>query len=126
MRSAAHYFKLSADQGDADGQFCYGICLRYGKGVSSDMRTAAHYFQLSADQGNAVGQVRYGECLLFGKGVSIDMINAAHYFNRCSKDCERRNRPSVVNPTNPGKGAPDVPGAKISVRDSPSDLARLR
>jgi TPR repeat protein len=42
MRSAAYYFKLSADQGNAVGQVRYGECLRDGKGVSIDMRSAAY------------------------------------------------------------------------------------
>jgi TPR repeat protein len=48
--------RFLADQGNADGQCGYGVCLRDGKGISTDMKSAAHYFKLSADQGNAVGQ----------------------------------------------------------------------
>jgi TPR repeat protein len=47
--------KERADQGDAIAHCNYGLCLRYGKGVSIALRNAAHYFKLSADQGNAVG-----------------------------------------------------------------------
>jgi TPR repeat protein len=51
---AAHYFKLSADQGNAYGQCNYGVCLRDGDGVVMDKSLAAHYFKLSADQGDAL------------------------------------------------------------------------
>jgi hypothetical protein len=52
---AAKYFKLSADQGNADGQCLYGIALRDGIGVARNPAEAAKYFKLSADQGNANG-----------------------------------------------------------------------
>jgi TPR repeat protein len=71
---------MAADQGNAFGQVCYGVCLLRGEGVSIDMRSAAPYLKLSADQGNAVGQVRYGVCLRDGKGVSIDTGGALSPF----------------------------------------------
>jgi TPR repeat protein/serine/threonine protein kinase len=70
---AAHYFKLSADQGNAGGQTCYGVSLRDGKGVPMDLGMAAHYFKLSADQGYVSGQACYGACLRDGKGIPMDL-----------------------------------------------------
>jgi TPR repeat protein len=67
LRNAAHYFKLSADQGRAGGQCNYGLCLHNGEGVSIDLRNAAQYFKLSADQGRADGQCNYGLCLQNGR-----------------------------------------------------------
>jgi TPR repeat protein len=80
LEGAAHYFKLSADQGNANGQWRYGECLRDGKGIPIDLEGAAHYFKLSADQGNAAGQWLYGVCLQDGQGIPIDLEGAAHYF----------------------------------------------
>jgi TPR repeat protein len=77
-------YKLSADQGNAEGQWRYGVCLLNGEGVEVDLRMAAHYFKLSADQGNAEGQWRYGACLLNGHGVGVDFRMAAHYFKLCA------------------------------------------
>jgi hypothetical protein len=56
--AAPHYYKLSADQGDAMSQSNYGWCLDYGEGVAMDKVFAAHYYKLSADQGNMMGQSR--------------------------------------------------------------------
>jgi TPR repeat protein len=78
--SAAHYFKLSADQGNAFGQCCYGICLRDGTGISQDLISAAHYFKLSADQGNTGGQYHFAMCLLTGNGLQRNMRMAIRYF----------------------------------------------
>jgi TPR repeat protein len=80
LRSAAHYFKLSADQGDPDGQCFYGLCLRDGKGISPDLRAAAHYLKLSADQQNHFGQYYWAMCLLTGSGLQCDLSSAIEYF----------------------------------------------
>jgi TPR repeat protein len=66
LRSAAHYFELSANQRNVDGQCDYGICHQDGEGIWIDLRSAAHYFKLSADQENAAGQGGYGICLQNG------------------------------------------------------------
>jgi TPR repeat protein len=33
LRIAAHYFKFAAEQGYAEAQYNYGVCLRNGSGV---------------------------------------------------------------------------------------------
>jgi TPR repeat protein len=86
---AAKYFKLSADQNDADGQFYYGLSLFEGRGVPIDYVLAAKYFKFSADQNDAAGQFHYGLCLFKGRGVPIDYVLAAKYF-KLSADQNRR------------------------------------
>jgi TPR repeat protein/serine/threonine protein kinase len=80
LKGAAHHFKLSADQGNAYGQLCYGVCLRDGIGISKDLKGAVHYLKLSADQGNADGQCQWGISLLTGKVVQRDLATAIQYF----------------------------------------------
>jgi TPR repeat protein len=67
---------LSADQGNADGQYVYGISLRDGSGVPIDLPRAAHYFKLAADQGNASAQNDCRIALRGGVGVPIDFGGA--------------------------------------------------
>jgi TPR repeat protein len=69
-----------ADQGNADGQLCYGVCLRDGDGVHCDSVNASQYFQLSADHGNADGQFYYELCLRTGDGIDRDSVKSAQYF----------------------------------------------
>jgi TPR repeat protein len=61
--STAHYFKLSADQGNAFGQRRAGRSLRDGTDLSKDLILIGHYFKLSAGQGNADGQCCHGRYL---------------------------------------------------------------
>jgi TPR repeat protein len=79
--SGARYFKLSADQGNADGQCCYGRSLRDGTGISKDLISAAHYFELSADQGSVDDQCSYGRHLRdIAATSSISYFFWAHNF----------------------------------------------
>jgi tetratricopeptide (TPR) repeat protein len=71
---------LSSDQSSAEGQYYYGDCLFYGRGVPQDVDLAADLFRLSAAQGNANGEYAYGNCLLEGRGVAQDATAAAEYF----------------------------------------------
>jgi TPR repeat protein len=81
LRGAAHYFKLSADQGNAAGQFSYGLCLLNGDGVPIDLCVAAHYFKLAAQQSSvaplfadafsAVAASRVPMDLMGGNGISV-------------------------------------------------------
>jgi TPR repeat protein len=80
LPEAVKYYRLSADQGNADGQWRYGFCLESGKGVGIDLAEAVEYYRLSADQGNADGQWHYGFCLESGKGVEIDLAEAVKYY----------------------------------------------
>jgi uncharacterized protein len=52
MKKAVELYKLSADQGNATGQYCLGVCYKYGTGVDLDMKKSVELFKLSADQGN--------------------------------------------------------------------------
>jgi TPR repeat protein len=69
LKEAAYYFKLAADQGIADAQFNYGVCLKKGEGVGIDFKGTAHYFELAADQGIAAAQYSYGICLIAGDTI---------------------------------------------------------
>jgi hypothetical protein len=76
----AHYYKLAADHGHANGQCNYGVCLENGDGVAVDKPLAVQYYKLAADQGNASAQNNYGACLSKGAGVAMDKPLAAHHY----------------------------------------------
>ncbi len=60
--------KLSADQGNAQGQANLGVLYEKGLGgLAKDEREAARLYKLSADQGNARGQVNLG--VFYHKGL---------------------------------------------------------
>jgi TPR repeat protein len=51
IAAAAHYVKMSADQGHIPNMFYYGFHLESGQGVDQDYVAAAQYYKLSADGG---------------------------------------------------------------------------
>jgi len=46
LTEAVKYYRLSADQGDADAQYNLGLCYENGEGVSRDMTEAVKYLSL--------------------------------------------------------------------------------
>jgi TPR repeat protein len=78
--NAAKYYKLAADQHDAQAQFNYAVCLTHGEGVHLDLINAAKYYKLAADQHIPQAQFNYAVCLTHGNGVNIDLVNAAKYY----------------------------------------------
>ncbi|KAJ2802066.1 hypothetical protein H4R20_003425 [Coemansia guatemalensis] len=50
-KTAAYYFEVSADLGDADAQADLAVCYEKGDGVKRDMKRAAHYYRLAHKQG---------------------------------------------------------------------------
>jgi TPR repeat protein len=75
---AAYYFKLAADQGNAEGQAAFWE-LWLGD-ISQDERRTALFFKLFADKSEASGQYSYGVCLRDGRGEPQDLSGALHYF----------------------------------------------
>lgn len=50
---AIKYYRLAAEQGDADAQFNLGCCYEGGNGVEKDLAEAAKYYYMAAEQGYA-------------------------------------------------------------------------
>jgi hypothetical protein len=71
--AAAHYFKLSADQGNPSAQFNYGVCLQNGQGVSTNQSAAAHYFKLATDQGDERASLAFITSALSGVALQADL-----------------------------------------------------
>ena len=53
---AVQLWKQSAEQGNADAQFCLGECYEQGEGVKADASLARHYYNLAAAQGDRESQ----------------------------------------------------------------------
>jgi uncharacterized protein len=54
------WYKLSAEQGNADAQYNLGYCFDNGEGVEEDKVEAVRWYKLSAEQGNADAQHNLG------------------------------------------------------------------
>ena len=54
---ASLWFRLAADQGDADAQFALGCAYEDGEGVQQDHAEAVKWYRLAADQGDVDGKL---------------------------------------------------------------------
>jgi TPR repeat protein len=77
---AAHYYKLSADQGDADAQNNLALMYYYERGVKQDYKEASKYYKLAADQGNAQAQNSLALMYDNGQGVDQNYEEAVKYY----------------------------------------------
>lgn len=87
---AFRWYKMSADQGDAEGQAWLGNCYYFGYGTSVNYNEAFKWYERSmADgQNNSEGQNGLGNCYLHGHGVEQDRKTAFAYFE---KSAEQKN-----------------------------------
>lgn len=81
---ALHYKNL-ADQGSADGQYGYGICLMNGIGVPANIELAAKYFKISADKGNHTAEFVFSVLRNSGNVIERAPDEAIEYMNRAVK-----------------------------------------
>jgi hypothetical protein len=74
------YYRLAAEQGDADAQTSLGTCYAYGLGVVQDRAKAVRYYRLAAEQGHARAQANLANCYAHGSGVAQDPAEAVRSY----------------------------------------------
>ena len=75
-RVTVKWYRLAADQGDAEAQGWLGYCYYFGEGIREDKREAVKWYRLAAGQGNAEAQRRLGYCYFWGEGIREDKREA--------------------------------------------------
>jgi TPR repeat protein len=84
--AGASYFRLAADNGVAEAQYCYGIWLLACSVGDQNIEKAARYLKLSAETGNPDGQFVVAGMAENGIGIfdSVDLDLAVRNYERCS------------------------------------------
>jgi TPR repeat protein len=59
LMEGTRYFKCAANQGYADAQHSYAVCLQKGEAVLKDEAEDLKYLQLASDHGHPAGQHGY-------------------------------------------------------------------
>ena len=100
---AAHWYRLAADQGDADARFKLALMYEDGQGVAQDYAEAVRWYRLAADQGYASAQNNLGVMYKNGRGVLQDYVEAHIWYNLAAaqssgadRDWYVRNRDAVA------------------------------
>ncbi|KGB92594.1 tetratricopeptide repeat protein [Burkholderia cepacia] len=73
---AFKWYRLAAEQGDANAQNNLGLMYENGQGVRKDDAEAARWYRLAAAQGAATSLFRLGVQYYAGSGVASDPIAA--------------------------------------------------
>lgn len=84
-KEAVRYYRLAAEQGNAEGLSMLGVMYATGQGVPKDFKKADKYFLLAArrgaEQGNVLRQYELGERYLKGDGVPQNYVLAYMWEN---------------------------------------------
>jgi S1-C subfamily serine protease len=80
-QQAAHWYRLAAEQGDADEQYEVGHLYYTGQGVPQDYRQSAYWWRLAAEQGHANARTNLGVLYYIGRGVLQDYEQAARWWH---------------------------------------------
>ncbi len=78
--TAVREWRLSAEQGDASGQYSLGFSYRFAQGVSQDYKKAVKWYTLAAEQGHQVAQDNLARMYANGYGVLKDYQEAVKLF----------------------------------------------
>ncbi len=100
------WFRLSAAQGNAQGQGFLGFMLKKGRGVLQDYKEAAKWFRLSAEQGDAEAQNNLSIMYHKGLGVLQDNVRAHMWVNI-----------AAVNGSDDASKNRDIIAAKMTTED---------
>lgn len=76
------WYRVSAEQGYAPGQYAFGTLYRNGRGLETDMTTAIEWFERAAAQDDPTALTALGELFERGMGVPIDVNKAITYYRR--------------------------------------------
>ncbi|MCR5621944.1 MAG: sel1 repeat family protein [Treponema sp.] len=83
--TAFEWYKKSACQGNAIGQFRSGMCCLKGSGTEQNDTEAFLWFERSAEQGYAAAQKMLGDCYLNGCGTEKDCKKAYEWLKKSAE-----------------------------------------
>ncbi len=79
--AAAKWYRLAAEQGNADAQFNLGLICANGQGLPGGNVEAAQWFHRAAEQGHTRAQYYFGYRQFFGQGVPQNHMLAYVWLN---------------------------------------------
>lgn len=79
-KEEAKWFKIAAEQGDANAQLIMGVMYDQGEGVPQDDKEAVKWYKLAAEQGGAEAQYNLGMMYDQGEGAPQDDNEAFKWY----------------------------------------------
>jgi TonB family protein len=84
-KEAVKWYRKSAKQGEAYGQFNLGTLYLKGRGVKQSDKEAANWYRKAAEQGNANGQRLLGSMYEKGRGVKQSDKEAVKWYRKAAE-----------------------------------------
>jgi TPR repeat protein len=81
---ALRWYRVAANQGDADAQLALGNLYAQGEGVQQDYGAALLWFRKAAEQGNSEAEDSLGAFYFFGMGVAQDYSEAMRWLRKAA------------------------------------------
>ena len=92
--AAVSWYRMAADQGNADAQCALGGLYRQthvvGRRMESEPVESAKWYHMAAEQGHADAQNACGECYATGSGVKKNPVEAAKWFCKAAEQGNAR------------------------------------
>ena len=85
-KKAIEIFQKTADLGQIDSMFQYGLMLLKGILIPEDKQKVIVYLKNAADRCHTYAMFFYGQMLFNGDGVPVDKIKAMEYFKKINDD----------------------------------------
>ena len=82
---AVKWYRMAAEQGNADGQEALAECLLNGEGVAVDRVEAFRWYLTAAEQGNSNAQYMVSECYRNGYGTKKSPTKAAEWLRKSGR-----------------------------------------
>ena len=82
---AVRLFAMSAEKGNAEGQYQLGRCYGNGWGIKKDYEKAVEWIEKSAEQNCVDAQECLGDCYFTGTGVDKDGKRAFLWYSRAAE-----------------------------------------
>lgn len=82
---AIKWYRIAAEQGDAEGQNNLGVMYENGNGVAKDYTEAAKWYRKAAEQGDYIGQYNLGVLYENGYGVTQDYAEAVKWYRKAAE-----------------------------------------
>lgn len=84
--SSATWYRRAAEQGHADAQHNWAICLVYGYGVPVNIQEALYWFRIAAQQNKHAGaQFALGVLCASDRGSARNVVEAAHWYRQAAE-----------------------------------------
>ena len=100
LAEAVRWFRLAAEQGNADAQVRLGWMYEIGDGVERNYGEAARLYRLAANGGNASAQNNLGNLYRTGRGVERNDAEADRWY-QLADDQGFSDNPNAMSPARP-------------------------